>query len=209
MDRERSFTDPDTFVREELPRISANKPALRAIFATYNSVAGYDSGSIWFNELRVQIATGDLPPPAGLLFAAMAGDAAIADYRKEYDRQGAAAQDAVEAQIAELGDLSQETDVLAVVYAGVTAFQQSVAFVLDLRRQAPQAVIVLVTCGCGSDRKRQWLQPIIDSGIIDSVIETPECGGERTMGAILDALIRLRAGEIGQISPGSGQTAVS
>jgi hypothetical protein len=197
MDRECSFTDLETFVREELPRINADRPKLRAIFATYNSVAGYDSGPVWAaGGLTVQVANGGLPPPVGLMFAMIADPSggAAAEFRKDYARQGAASQGAVESQIAELGDLGDGDDILAVVYAGVTAFQQSVEFVLELRRRAPQAVIVLVTCSCGSDRKQRWLQPIMESGIIDSVIETPECGGERTMGALLDTLIASRAG---------------
>jgi len=197
MDRECSFTDLETFLSEELPLINAARPTLRAVFATYNRVAGHDSGSIWSaGGLGVQVANGGLPPPVGLLFA-MAAESLLRRVR------GAVAQADVESQIAALGDLGEGDDVLAVVYAGVTAFAQSVEFVAQLRCRVPRATIVLVTCECGTARKRRCLAPLMASGVINCVIETPECGGERTMGAILDALIEARAGNpglpIGQI----------
>ncbi|KPJ85446.1 hypothetical protein AMJ57_03070 [Parcubacteria bacterium SG8_24] len=198
MDQSSSFIGPDTFVSEALSSLIGGKKAIRALFITYNTVAGKGGGEVETGKsgLAVTVESGGLVPffrstPEELLsLAGMPADRQLLDGAKRMLADlGISAQRAVGSRARRL--LGQETPVgvIAVVYAGVKAFPEAVEFAASLSDSAPGTDVVIVTCTCREGLKRRLLRPILEDGRIRYVVETEECGGAETMRQLLDALI--------------------
>ncbi len=78
---------------------------------------------------------------------------------------------------------------LGVICAGLAISEEALAFVESLRRDQPNADIVLLTCDCDLARKRSLLHPLVRDGCVDHVLVTPDCGGGNDMADLLAALI--------------------
>jgi hypothetical protein len=79
-------------------------------------------------------------------------------------------------------------DVFAFIYAGLSGFDDSLAFVRRVKRDNPKAKIVIVTCDCRLEKKLAAIAPL-SPDVIEAVVATGECGGRMTMRDILERLI--------------------
>ena len=78
---------------------------------------------------------------------------------------------------------------LAVVYAGLSAFQESLDYARKIRKSNPQCKVVVLTCDCDPRMKELVLAKALENGEIDEAIMTSECGGYYGMREILDGFV--------------------
>ena len=194
------FLSPDAFLRERLPEILGGKTTLGALFATYNEVAGHPSGSVTTRKpgLTVLVQNGSLQYSeasyAALCFGEWnlgnpVGDAIGMMGIDMQHREACVAQASVVQRLGGVRTALGDAPVLSVIYAGLSAFDESVDFARALRKDIPQAHIVVVTCTCDGDQKMPTLRRAIDAGEIEDAVFTDGCGGYGTMRDILDTLI--------------------
>lgn len=98
--------------------------------------------------------------------------------------------------ISEAGSLGHDSvlnnsDQLIVVYAGISGFQEFFDYACVLKRDFPQATVVVLTCDCHIARKEKILDDSIVAREIDYAVYTENCGGRRSMSDILKMLIFL------------------
>jgi hypothetical protein len=180
------FMDLADFVSTNIPALIAGMEKLSVLFVTYNEVNGYESGLVDTKKdrLTIQVQSGNLhysPLTTSLVWAigtplAEIGSAAMDDEARE-------AQEAVEASIKI--EVQEDTAFVAVVYAGLSAFDEALLFGRKIRQDNPAAKVVIVTCDCDPGRKRRVLVPMLETGELAAVIETYECGGREAMRKIL------------------------
>ncbi|MFH0873840.1 MAG: hypothetical protein V1846_03300 [Candidatus Komeilibacteria bacterium] len=179
----------------QLPTLVAGRRSLFALFSTYNTVGGHRDGLVetGMADLSVIVSAGGYKMSLASLMAAttamQAGSRAIAH----------AIFDASHAQAAEIQqEVGQEAqtvlaeatdDILAIVYAGYSAFNAALEFAQRLHSQHPRAQVYVLTCDCDQTRKQVELRSAIDDGLITGAIETWKCGGVSDMGDLLEALI--------------------
>jgi hypothetical protein len=170
------FLTIQEFIQKSIPALIAQTPNLTAIFSTYNQVAGYEDGEVKTGKinLEVTVATGNMSP---CIFPELAS------------REGKTAQFEVNGKLTAILEQPPQK-MLAVVYAGISAFKEALTTVRAIHRKVPDAYIILLTCDCELEDKKRVLQPHVDSNLIKHVVVTPVCGGESAMGGILDALIK-------------------
>ncbi len=103
-------------------------------------------------------------------------------------RDGQQAQDKASAQMVETLSAPPE-NFLAVVYAGLSAFEGPLEHAKKMREASPSAHIVVLTCDCDFEFKWIKLGPLCEQGVINEVVVTPWCGGVTAMSNMLTALI--------------------
>lgn len=183
------FTNTDDFLAVGLPTILAGVKKLNVLFATYNNVAGYESGPVETGKegLAIQISDGDLEysPVADLVFS---GDLMLAKIgARAMDEEARAAQAELESALKI--NAAEDTSFLAVIYAGLSAFDEAVEFARKIKEDNPAAKVVVVTCDCDLNRKARVLFPMLQAKELDAVVATSECGGRATMCDILEKVV--------------------
>lgn len=189
----------EKFISNQLAELIIGKSFLTALFATYKEVYGYKSGLVKTEKtgLKVIVRNGhmafDSSAVAGLWIGASfsfrdpearaIGVAAVASERS----RAKAAQQRVENQLG----LEKDGNVLAVVYAGLSAFEEAVDFATHLKQGSSQVTAVVLTCDCNLSRKERQLLSLMEAGQIDHGIFTRECGGFGTMKNILEKLVSI------------------
>lgn len=182
------FTNTDDFLGR-LGALIVGADRLHVLFVTYNNVAGYESGPVDTGKdgLTIQVQNGDLEysPMTNLVY--LIGTALAEIGSQAMDAEAQAAQATLESQL--IVEPQDNARLLAVIYAGLSAFDEAVSFARAVRRDHPTAKIVIVTCDCNLRHKQQVLEPILASGEIESVVATFECGGRATMRRILNQVM--------------------
>ncbi|MGB7957765.1 MAG: hypothetical protein WCF77_02895 [Minisyncoccia bacterium] len=80
---------------------------------------------------------------------------------------------------------------LAVVYAGLSAFDEALEFARKVKQDRPDAKVVIVTCDCDLRRKASILEPMLQSEELEAVVVTHWCGGRSTMRDILEKIVEV------------------
>jgi hypothetical protein len=179
---------------KDLPNVVDVGSPLSAIFATYNSVHGFDSGVVntGKNTLQVRIQSGGFSfSPAALALlgvAMMKSDYVLMHDLTENIRHGAErVQDRVVSLTVE--PIESAGPLLVVVYAGYTAFKRAFEFARTIRANVPTAKIVVLTCDCDFASKERALHAAMDAGEITGYIKGAWCGGFGEMGELVEGLI--------------------
>ena len=193
MYRTSAFLGTSDFVEGKLSELIAGRTSLNVLFATYNNVSGFSDGEVAHEKpgLKVVVQNGNLRYSS---FAAVGGlvgfvkrDEALCDAAEEAGNEEAReAQRMLERKLEQAPDMSQA---IAVVYAGLSAFDEALELARTIKRGNANAIIVVVTCDCDSSRKQRVLEPLLASEEIASVVMTSNCGGRATMGKICQAVI--------------------
>lgn len=194
------FKTVEMFIGEDLPRLVQGKQQMTAFFATYNVVRGHDNGLVKHGKggLTIWVQNGDViysDVAFGMLAAGVFNPSdpvmrivSEAGNRK-LNAQAATAQAQVEQALADQPAIVNAENILAVVYAGLSAFDKAVAFASSLRAQHSHATVVVLTCDCQLESKGFELKPLMERGVIDYALATPECGGRKPMRTLLEALV--------------------
>lgn len=192
------YISVEDFLRQELPKLIAEKRTLNALFATYGQVESYQSGPVNTGRIGLNIVvqagnyvTTDsiLKASSASLSLALAGDLEGSHAISEASRQPAiSAQANLTSEVAGALEKEECQDFLAIVYAGLSAFEQALEFAQKIKKNAAANVAVL-TCNCNLFRKSVALVPLLLSKELSHVIVTPACGGVRQMKEILEGLI--------------------
>lgn len=196
----RMFRSPEAFLRERLPEILGGRTKLGALFATYNSILDYPNGVVTTGKpgLTVLVQSGHLEYSQASYAALFFGERHLGHPFGDFvgmmgvqmqHQEAVAAQASVVQQLGGVRTALGDAPVFAVIYAGLSAFDESVAFARALRQDIPHAHVVVVTCDCDASRKEVALTRALDSGDIEDAVFTNGCGGYGTMREVLDALI--------------------
>lgn len=188
------FSGVTSFISSLLPSlVSANVKKQQILFATYNSISGYQTGQVKRTSRNIRIESGNYPVDPfqlGLLsFALATGDDAlssciVADMR----RDGKAHQELARKGFAKSFNPTIPQH-LVFVYAGYTAFESAFAMAQSIKESSPDAVVVVLTCDCDLQRKDYELGAAMSNGKIDHYIVSRECGGRNGLREILDAIL--------------------
>lgn len=185
----------DDFIANTLPAIIAGKKALTALFVTYKTVGRHPSGEVLSDKpgLKMVVKSGNhdtysMQTITSLTLGLFPGNKvsrAMGD--SLFKAEGHAAMSKLRAS---LNDLEPETSgqVLVILYAGLSAFDEAVDYAKELRTRFSNLTIVVVTCDCDVNGKMKKLQPLLNNHSIDHVAVTHRCGGQMEMGEILDSL---------------------
>jgi hypothetical protein len=157
------FTNETDFISTGLGALLAGIEKLHVLFATYKNVDGYANGPVETygkDGLTIQVQNGS-------------------QIRGEWVSRAAYSIEAIPET-----EGQENVLFLAVVYAGVNAFGEAVAFARKIKHEHPASKIVLVTCSCDLLYKNRILEPIVRDKEIEVVV-TEKCGGNSTMRDIL------------------------
>ena len=183
------FTNKADFIATGINALIANTESLYVLFATYNNVAGYKSGSVdtGREDLMIQVQSGDLvySPAANLVYAV---GTPLGKVGAEVMHEDACeAQSTLEAAIAI--EPGENVTSVAVIYAGISAFEEVVDFIRRIKQDLPDTKVVLLTCNCDLQHKGYVLEPMLQNKELEAVVVTHECGGRMAMRDILDGFI--------------------
>ncbi len=186
----------EEFTGRRIPEIVAESGrGLSALFCTYNSVHGFSSGEVLTGKpgLTIQVYSGGAFPE-NLALSVVAIKLGLMDLHHAIEAHGCQrsreAQSTTEVAMASALQMAAKGGkMLVVVYAGLRAFNEALIYTSTLRRQVPDATIVVLTCDCDLRRKEEQLKEFVSSGVVSNVVVTPNCGGRGDMGQIVNALI--------------------
>ena len=184
------------FVQGALPGIIAGRTSLSAAFISYRLIGDYRDGLVATGKegLRILVATGaeaDLTvAPRGMAILARGTLKDHQDFLAQSDADGARDLHTAQSKVSD-----PEKNDLAVVYLGLTAFDQSLNMVRSIRSASPTIQIVTVTCDCDLYDKRAKVAALVESGSISHFVVAQDCGGYVSMGNIIETMIDLWPGE--------------
>lgn len=182
--------DVDDFVANVIPGLVNGRKRLRVLFSTHNQIHGYRDGKLDIKEpgLEVLVADGGVQVMSWAGWfdwtnAMINGDVVKSMAYAERIRSEA---DDGQSKIAEKLAGQDEYPDVAVIYAGLSAFESTMATVRELRACAPDAHIVVLTCDCDVRSKSAQLHR---DNVVDTIVVTPRCGGCDDVGTMLEALV--------------------
>lgn len=178
------FHNEEHFVGNVLPTLIKSSGHNHVVICTYNAAGIYDGKVIDDERLSINVIKGDLSYSRATdgLFSPDIDRAMAASYAMQ--REAECAQIVVENVYAQSEVCS---DAIFFIYAGLSAFERSVKFAQNVRRDFSNACVVLITCDCDLDEKKQALQSVANN--ISHVVVTDWCGGDGTLERIIDRLI--------------------
>jgi len=183
------FTNETAYVATGINDLIANTNRVHVLFATYNNVADYGSGPVDTKKegLTIQVQNGDLEysPITDLVF--LFGTPFVEIGGAAMDKEARDAQSALEASLAI--EHGEDASLIAIVYAGLSAFDEALDFGRRVKKDQPTAKVIIVTCNCHMDHKGPALEPLLQNKELEAVIVTDECGGRRTMRGLLEGFV--------------------
>lgn len=182
-------TSIESFVQEVLPSIIRPGEDTLAVFSTYRSIDGHESGGMVRNignlrTIMVQGKTGAEEEAMGIAatYNAYDGDA---EQHEIYGNQQIKNQQVL-ATVEPRGTQHQ----LFIAYAGLSNFDQCLGCIIDYKENtAPDATVIVCTCDCRINEKMRSFEALTKKGIIDYLVISPYCTGRRELGMIADKLI--------------------
>lgn len=190
----RKFLTVSAFIENVIPCLIAGKNRLSAVFASYNRIGSRKDGLVETNKeslcILVQNGFLEYSPLAIVALLIPENDVRQAGCNLMTE-EGRRSQQVLQEKLAATMPAADEVgaDMLAVVYAGLSAFDEALVYARGIRGQYPQATIVILTCDCDLRRKEQVLGPLVESGEINHIVVTGFCGGEKDSEEILDGLV--------------------
>jgi hypothetical protein len=186
----KGITDVPGFINSRLAELSSPSN-LYALFASYNDIPNY-IGAITSSraDLDIVVQEGYLIAAIDVatmgLVALSAGDFDTAALASEHLRsEGREAQASLEKKVSQI---PLDRPVLVVIYAGLSAWQESLDFATTIKAQNDRATIVVVTCDCRLDKKIPVFQQLLAESKIDDVVVDSQCGGRRAMSEIIKSM---------------------
>lgn len=171
-----------------LPSLMGEKT--RAVFATYNGVGGvYGKGGeieTGLPNLSIMVQNGNLQySPMVYMINVLSGfDIDQFDLMKS---EAAKAQYQVSENVTN-DPLPKDTKLLAFIYAGLSGPKGAGELAEEIRKNHPEATIVLTMCDCGVRRHKDHLIDLVNAGVADYLVYNLECGGFRLMKDLLEAV---------------------
>ncbi len=183
------FYQVPEFVSTGIPALINGTNRLNVLFATYNTVNGYDGDvDTGKDGLSIKVQSGHLEYSPFVLPALMAPDPSMRSLGSITMReQGRQVQRELESS---LKIETQEGEFLAIVYAGLSAFSEAVEMARKIKADNPTAKIVITTCDCDIRHKTHTLTPMLERKEIEAVVVTGMCGGRGMMHDILEGIVR-------------------
>ncbi len=180
------FGSVESFASEGLPGLLSGRKGARVLFASYNEIDGFPSGSVEVDDssLRIQVLSGGRPAPDfGFMldWVAHFGTSESSRFSKEFCTRAENAQAAVAGELSE----GRAFPDIAIIYAGLAAFESVIKMIDDMRKQTSESHVVVLTCDCSIHQKMPFLNK--QHGV-DTVVVTYECGGYGGMGNLVNAL---------------------
>ncbi len=187
------FTNVPDFISSGLATLVEDHDRLHSLFATYNNVRGYGSGKVdsGVDSLTIQVQNGNLEYSPFILLGFVPELTGLA--ARVMVEEGRQVQSDLENSL-DLGVQEEalgNSTFLAIVYAGLSAFRESVDMARKIKTDKPKAKVVVLTCNCKLFEKKYTLNPMLADGILEAVVVTPECGGREDMKIILESLISI------------------
>lgn len=162
-----------------------------ALFTTYNTVRGYESGELKTrkNNLCIRVENGNMPHTSDQLLELsmflIPHPAAQLVARSASDRMGALGQNAQKQVTYNAQELLKEKiqakNIIIFAYVGLSAFEGAIEFIKKVREQNQNSTIVALSCDCNNPRDFLPHAPAIDF-----LIFTPHCGGREDMKLLLE-----------------------
>lgn len=164
-----------------------------ALFTTYNTVRGYESGELKTskNNLSIRVENGNMPHTIdqllGLSMSLVQHPIAQEIAKNTADKLGtlgAGAQKRVARHTKKiLHEKISARNIIVFAYVGVSAFRGAIEFIEIVREQNPDIAIVALSCDCNNPRDF-----LPHSKAIDFLIFTRHCGGREDMKLLLEKL---------------------
>lgn len=77
---------------------------------------------------------------------------------------------------------------IVIVYAGVSAYQETLARMRAVKTESPRTMVIVVTCDCDAHNKFPHLHALVQEQHLDDYVVIPECGGKTSMERIVTAI---------------------
>lgn len=193
---QKTSCDVSQFNSLVIPEIIQDKQSLQAVFMTYKTIAGYPSGAVIDSlpglkiEVRSSNSSFELVDQAFAfagLQALVRGDINSAE---AFDRMGDAESRQAQKVVGVSAPIIENNKtVLLVIYAGLSAFEEALAFARSFKKRYENGFVVVLTCDCDLKRKMEELNRLVEQGDITRVVVTSECGGRGPMAKMIEGLI--------------------
>lgn len=193
------FVELKDFLENGITKFIEGKDNLHVLFATYNSVDRYENGPISTGKsgLTIQVQNGNLcysRTTIGMAFASLAIPKLTQDHQivrqlaSDMNQEAQTAQAELYSHL-EAGVPGNNTPLLAIIYGGLSAFDDAVTMAQNIKRDNPNTSVILTTCDCMLNEKESKLQPLLANQEIQEVVVTPFCGGRNMMREILETIM--------------------
>lgn len=185
------FLDLSEFLSTKVKELASTSKKLKILFATYNNVYGYDNGVVRGTRegliIKVQNGNLDYSPKTNLIWSprleiAVEGMNAM---KREANEALSSIAPAIEEGI------STDVDFIAIIYIGLSAFNESVKLARTVKQKHPNSKVIVTSCDCDLRDKRAKLLPLLKNKEIDVAVFSDECGGQRMMGSILKKFLKM------------------
>lgn len=183
---------PVTALTQEFGKLIDPKKPLHAMFATYNSISGYPDEIVKTGKQGLSIVTqcGHMGPSSfqqlgNMILFAMSDN--VTPILQQMENRANEAKQILQ----KLDDkpTPSDTQLLAVFYAGFSAFNAVLDIAKTHKRENPLSTILIVTCNCSEYDKHHTLTNAKNRDEITDFLITNECGGDETMSKIITELI--------------------
>lgn len=182
------------FIEEVLPANLEGEGPLQVYISTYNYVSDYPSGPAPCRDPMRQLVVYSGPEQRlsdsirGLIGFADAPMTELVPLLRAEEARCTISQAVVEDQIRMTAATLLICRLLFICYGGFSAIGRVIEYLKEVRATFPHATVICLTCDCDSQRKLRQLQPKLDTGEINHVIMSPNCGGYYDLRAIADAI---------------------
>ncbi len=179
-----------------IPELIQNKQSLQAVFMTYKTITGYPNGTIIDSlpGLRLEVRSSNSSFELVDQAFAFAGLQALAqgdiNSAEAFGRMGDAESRQAQKVVGVSAPIIEDSErVLLVIYAGLSAFEEALAFARSFKMMHKNGSVVVLTCDCDVKRKMKDLNRLVEQGEIANVVVTSECGGRGAMRKMIEGLI--------------------
>ena len=165
----------ETFLSDVLPGLLAGKNELNVLLVSYHRV---DEVVEVKDGLRIKVLSGNLRYSDEL----MSGFLLLGPHPANTAQMKKEGRAAFERTVSGL-QMENKGPVLAIVYVGVSAFDESLDLALKIARN-PNTDVVVVTCDCNFGQRVQKLDTHVEMGNLKAAVEARYCGGTEAMNDI-------------------------
>ena len=188
------FSSVQQWASVGVPAIVGKSTTLDALFVSYNMVGNRRPGAQGTGKqgLRVLVQNGYADPSqlARTIFAFGDSPEVVSRGVRLMETAAKIGQRTVEDGVAETLAENKSENILLVLYAGLSAFAESVRFARTFKSQHPTAHIVVLTCDCDFGEKARTLLHLRELGQVNDLVVTGKCGGEEDMDHMLRAVVK-------------------
>ncbi len=182
--------------KEILPEILGKAEKVKAVFVTYNEVGGYKNGAVntGLPHLEIEVQSGNLEYSSRVYLTMIAPlydpNCSTRSLSDVMESEAATAFDRTMSGF-DPSKMVQGTDIklLTFIYSGLSGFEPSAELAVKVRREHPNATIILTMCDCGWKVRQRRLLELVQSGVVNHMVMNLHCGGYGLMQELLESLI--------------------